>query len=256
MKKMGESLDYNQKKAFYSKILTIYGRNPVYEALSDPKLEIHRLHLAKSNKTSSIIERIEKAAIQRGVEIVMHDRTSLSRISKNGRQDQGVALDIVMNNWSSPAEFISKNDEYRVMALDGVTNPQNVGMIVRSCAAGKIDAVILHGKSAAFFSPLTVKASAGTIFKIPVIRSDSLFDALCSFIRHDAVVFTLDATSGREYRSLEYPQRCVFVLGNESEGVSAATRELSTESLYIPMRRGVESLNVAAAATLLAFMDR
>ena len=77
--------------------LTLYGRKPALEALEDTSLTIHCLHLADSNRPNGIIAQIIKEAEQRGIAIRYHDRQALSRISKNGKQDQGVALDVVLS---------------------------------------------------------------------------------------------------------------------------------------------------------------
>ena len=86
--------------------LTLFGRKPALEALLDASLKIHCLHLADSNKPSGIITQIISEAERRGAEIRHHDRLALSRISKNGRQDQGVALDVVCPGFMSLPNFL------------------------------------------------------------------------------------------------------------------------------------------------------
>ena len=88
-----DSKEYLEKKAFFDKVLTIYGRNAVMEALEDNTITVHRLHLSNSNKDTGQLLGMKKIADQRGIEIRYHDKASLSRISKNAKQDQGVALD-------------------------------------------------------------------------------------------------------------------------------------------------------------------
>ncbi len=78
--------------------------------------------------------------------MVYHDKQALSRISKNAKQDQGVALDMVLEHMGDESSFRNTHKSYRIIALDGVTNPQNLGMIIRSCAAGNIDAILLPTK--------------------------------------------------------------------------------------------------------------
>ena len=153
---MEDSKEYLAKKAFFDKVLTIYGRNAVIEALEDNAITIHKLHLSKSNKDAEILEEMKSIAARRGIEVKYHDKQSLSRISKNAKQDQGVALDIVLEHFGDEESFKSENKSYRVIALDGVTNPQNLGMIIRSATAGNIDAILLPGKGAAQISPLPV----------------------------------------------------------------------------------------------------
>ncbi|MEN8727475.1 MAG: RNA methyltransferase substrate-binding domain-containing protein, partial [Sulfurovum sp.] len=159
--------EYLAKKAFFDKVLTIYGRNAVMEALEDEAVTIHKLHLSKSNKDADVLEQMKDIAKKRDIEVSYHDKQSLSRISKNAKQDQGVALDIVLEHFGDEESFMDAHKAYRIIALDGVTNPQNLGMIIRSCAAGNVDAILLPTKGAAQISPLVIKASAGTLFKMP-----------------------------------------------------------------------------------------
>jgi len=224
------------------------------EALEDESLEIHKLHLSDSNKPAKVIDQMQSIAKRRSIEILYHDKSSLSRISKSAKQDQGVALDIVMPYSSSADEFISERESYRIIVLDGVTNPQNLGMIIRSCAAGSIDAVMIPAKGNAQISPLVIKASVGTLFKIPVIKADKLVKTLNSFSKNGAVIYTLSSDAKVGYRDMPYSSKSVFVLGNESSGVSPEVRAISDREISIPMQRGVESLNVAVTAALLAFM--
>jgi len=246
--------EYLAKKAFFDKVLTIYGRNAVMEALEDEAVTIHKLHLSKTNKDATILDNMKAIASKRGIEVKYHDKQSLSRISKNAKQDQGVALDIVLEHFGNVEEFISNNINYRIIALDGVTNPQNLGMIIRSCAAGNIDAILLPTKGAAQISPLVIKASAGTLFKMPIIKTTDIAKTLKAFQNDGANLYTLSSHASNSYREQNYGSKTIFVLGNESEGVSKSVEDLCDKSIAIPMQRGVESLNVAVTASLLAFL--
>jgi len=249
-----DSPEYLKKKAFFDKVLTIYGRNAVMEALEDEAISIHKLHLSKSNKDAIILENMKDIALKRSIEVKYHDKQSLSRISKNAKQDQGVALDIVLEHFGDAEAFLSANHGYRIVALDGVTNPQNLGMIIRSCAAGNIDAILLPTKGAAQISPLVIKASAGTLFKMPIIKTSNLKETLKSFQNKGAEVYTLSSHAQNTYNTQVYTDKTIFVLGNESEGVSKSIENICNASIAIPMQRGVESLNVAVTASLLAFL--
>ena len=92
---MTDSDEYADKKAFFRQVLTIYGRNAVLEALRDDSLPCYAIHLAESNRRDRTIEEIEGIAAKRDIEIKHHTRQALARISRNGRQDQGVAADII-----------------------------------------------------------------------------------------------------------------------------------------------------------------
>ena len=249
-----DSAEYLAKKAFFDKVLTIYGRNAVMEALEDEAVSIHKLHLSKSNKDAEVLEQMKALAQKRGIDVAYHDKQSLSRISKNAKQDQGVALDVVLEHFGDASTFKKENDHYRIIALDGVTNPQNLGMIIRSCAAGNVDAILLPTKGAAQISPLVIKASVGTLFKMPIIKTSNLKETLASFKNEGADVYTLSSHASKSYKEQPYGRKTIFVLGNESEGVSKSVEAVCTDSISIPMQRGVESLNVAVTASLLAFL--
>ena len=251
---MQNSKSYLRKKEFFDKILTIYGRNAVAEAIKDETLSIYRLHISKSNKNAEILEMMKNIAFQRNIEVKYHDKQSLSRISKNARQDQGVALDIIWEHSCNVEHFLEHHDRYRIIALDSISNPQNLGMIIRSCAAGNIDAILLPNKKSAQINPLVIKASAGTLFKIPIIKISSLKEALCMLKTSGAKLYTLSAHAQYSYKEQEYGDKTIFVLGNESEGVSKEVEAICDSAVAIPMKRDVESLNVAVSAALLAFM--
>jgi len=252
---MQDSPEYLAKKAFFDKVLTIYGRNAVMEALEDKAITIHKLHLSKSNKDAQVLENMKDIASTRDIEVKYHDKQALSRISKNAKQDQGVALDIVLKYFGDEEEFISNNIKYRIIALDGVTNPQNLGMIIRSCAAGNVDAILLPTKGAAQISPLVIKASVGTLFKMPIIKTSNLKKTLQTFKEDGADVYALSSHARANYKEGQYGDKSIFVLGNESEGVSKGVASVCSKSISIPMQRGVESLNVAVTASLLAFLS-
>lgn len=238
-----------------AKTLTIYGRKPVLEALSDPALDATTLHVADSNKPGGIIGNIYKLAETRGVRIRQHDRDSLSRISKNKKQDQGVALDISCPHFDPIEKLVTRahDRDFRVLALDGITNPQNVGMIIRSAAAGGVDAIIYPRKGVAALGPLVIKASVGTVFRAPLSFCESLNDGLEQLKDAGFCIASLEGGAGESL--FDYRPTCatVFVLGGETDGVSPSTSTLAGKRLYIPMRRGVESLNVAVAASLIAY---
>lgn len=249
-----DSPEYIAKKSFFDKVLTVYGRNPVMEALEDETIIIHKLHLSKSNKDADVLEQMKDIAKKRDIEVVYHDKQALSRISKNSKQDQGVALDMVLEHMGDENSFMDTHKSYRIIALDGVTNPQNLGMIIRSCAAGNVDAILLPTRGGAQISSLVIKASAGTLFKMPIIKTTNLAKSLKSFQDEGATLYTLSSHASNSYKEQSYSNKTIFVLGNESEGVSKPVVDLCDKSIVIPMNRDVESLNVAVTASLLAFV--
>ena len=249
---MQDSQEYIDKKAYFDKIITLYGRNVVVEALQDSSVEVHKLHMASSNKPDGAVKTILALAKTRKIEITYHEKSSLSRISKNAKQDQGVAIDIIAQTYKSAHE-IKEMKSFRLIALDGIQNPQNLGMIIRSCAAGNVDGIILPKKSSAKISPLVIKASSGTLFKLPIYYCNNL-DEILPELDADTKIYSLSSHAKNSFYDVVPTEKSIFVLGNESDGVSKEVEKLCNDSISIPMQRGVESLNVAVTASLLAFM--
>jgi 23S rRNA (guanosine2251-2'-O)-methyltransferase len=253
---MNDSENYQKKKRFFDNLLTIYGRKPVLEALEDNNMSLYKLHLADSNKSGGIIADIIKLAEKRHIDIQWHDRKALSRISRNSKQDQGVAADIKIDQHQSLEHYLQQHSSERrfsLIALDNITNPQNLGMIIRSVCAGNIDGLIIPRKGCAALSPLVIKASVGTVFKAPLLHCESLAEGLAALREKGVAICTLSSHANQSLFEYQPEQSVVYVLGNETEGVSKEVEALSDQQLSIPMNNGVESLNVAVTAALIAF---
>lgn len=246
---------YREKKSFFENLLTVYGRKPVLEALQDSAVGIFRLHLAESNKSAEILDDIVRIAQKKGAEVLYHDRQALSRISKNAKQDQGVAADLVLRGYKTHETFLSDHTakSYTLLALDNITNPQNLGMILRSACAGNIDGILLPQKGSAQIDPLVIKASAGTVFRAPILRCNNLANALKDFQKQGADICCLSSHAAQTLKDFSPKAACIYVLGNETEGVSRDVEKLCNRHVRIPMNNGVESLNVAVTAALIAF---
>ena len=138
---MNNSDGYQQKKSRFDNMLTIYGRKPVLEALQDASIPIYRVHLANSNKKAPILVKIEALAAQREIVTEHIDKLALSRISRSSKQDQGVAADLALPGYQQLSSFLNDyqaDSRDRFLAVDNVSNPQNLGMIIRSAAASII----------------------------------------------------------------------------------------------------------------------
>jgi 23S rRNA (guanosine2251-2'-O)-methyltransferase len=205
------------------------------------------------------VEAIAAAAARRGVPLERVREEMVTAVSRNGRHHQGVAADVVAPGLQSLGTFLERHAHGRghrasVLVLDGIHNPANVGLIIRSATAAGLDAVVVPRRGTAELGPLVLKASAGVAFRAPLVRCDASADAVAELGAARFEVIGLDAGAGGESLfDATLPERAAYVVGNESTGVSAAVTDLVDRWLRIPLSGGVESLNVANAATLLAF---
>jgi 23S rRNA (guanosine2251-2'-O)-methyltransferase len=232
--------------------ITVYGRKPVLEALDDAALRVDKVILAEDVRGASA-RQILDAARDRGVPVRRASAHRVKVLAGNGRHDQGVLADVVAPRMAPVGEFLDGiGPSAAVLVLDRLTNPSNVGMILRSATAAGLDGVLLPRRGLPAIDPLMIKASAGVAFRAPVLRSATVEEG-CQALRDGGfAVFGLDA-GGTSLLDAELPARVALVLGNETDGLSASVRPHLDGLLAIPMHGGVESLGVASAGAVAAF---
>lgn len=143
-----------------------------------------------------------------------------------------------------------------VVMLDGVQDPGNVGTILRSAAAAGAGAVVLNSGCADLLNPKVIRASAGALFRIPAARlgEPGALARMAGELRvRGWAVLGLDPHRGRVYYEVPLGGAVALVLGSEARGISPELAQQCTGFLKIALARGVESLNVAAAAAVVLF---
>ena len=249
------SAEYALRKNRFGRCLTVYGRKPVLEALQAPGVRCERLHLARSNREADILEQIITLARRQGADILEHERNALAHISRNAREDQGVAADIGWPGYQQLDDIVQSIQGKALLAVDGITNPQNLGMLIRSTAAAGIG-VLLPREGNCDVNPLAIKASAGAVFRATLIRCGTLIDALGRLRERGWRIAVLDADAGQSLFAPLGAAPQVFVLGGETTGARANTLAIADTRLFVPMENGVESLNVAVTGALVAYRAR
>jgi 23S rRNA (guanosine2251-2'-O)-methyltransferase len=126
-------------------------------------------------------------------------------------------------------------------------------MILRAATAAGLDGVVLPQRGTADLGPLVVKASAGVAFRAPILRTPTVEHALEALQGAGFTLLALEADAPQSVFDTAFPERTALVLGSETHGVTPEARRWVHDWVSIPMAGGVESLNVAAAATLVAY---
>ena len=139
-----------------------------------------------------------------------------------------------------------------VLVLHDVRDPGNAGTIIRSADAAGVTAVVFTGQSVDPFNPKTLRATAGSIFRLPVCVSD-LATTLEHFAASGAATYATVVRGGRGYREVDFTPASVVVIGNEAEGLDDVAVAACHSSISIPMAGRGESLNAGVAASLIAF---
>lgn len=240
--------------------IVVYGRRSVIEALECGDVLVEKVAFARE-LPGEFRQELTAACARAGVEPRKMTADEVGRLSGDPRNDQGVAALIALKRVVELETFLESTKgsgaarPTRLMALDGVTNPQNVGMIVRSVLASGMSGMLWPTVGSPWVNGLVIKSSAATVYRCPIVPCGSLIEGLYAFQRSGFRVIGLDARGPRFTSLFEHtpPHRAVYVVGSEAEGISADVAGLLDEQLAIPMANGVESLNAAVAAGIVAF---
>lgn len=139
-----------------------------------------------------------------------------------------------------------------IVALDGVQDPGNVGTILRTADAAGFDGALLSSACADLYSAKTLRATMGSVFRVPTRRTDDLAAELLS-MREAGYAVVATELGGADFYAHCPHEHCVLVIGSEGRGVSEKVRAVATHHLALPMRGGAESLNAAVAAGIMIY---
>jgi 23S rRNA (guanosine2251-2'-O)-methyltransferase len=235
--------------------ITVYGRKPVLEALIDPALTVDKVIVAIQARGDTLQEILDAAA-HRGVPVQRAPAHRVKVLAGNGRHDQGVLADVVAPKMRLLEEALTAlGSPSAVLVLDAITNPANVGMILRTATAAGMDGVVVPRRGVPAIDPLVIKASAGVAFHAPILRISTAEQACATLRAAGFAVLGLSASApgAASLFSDPPPPRAAYVLGNETTGVSPAVAKYVTGWVSIPMAASVESINVASAAAVVCF---
>jgi 23S rRNA (guanosine2251-2'-O)-methyltransferase len=233
----------------------VFGTRAVLEALADRRVPVERLLVARTAKGEAVEEVLATAAT-RGLRADRVAAEKVHRASGSPHHDQGVLAEVVAEGIEPLETWLARHPApgpVALLLLDGVTNPANVGMVVRSAAGAGLDGTILPRAGSPDVGPLLVRASAGVALRAPILRCATAGAAVEALAAAGVDAVGLRAGDAPSLFDAELPVRAAHVLGNEAEGLSPAVARRVRAWRSIPLAGGVESLNVAATAAVVAF---
>jgi 23S rRNA (guanosine2251-2'-O)-methyltransferase len=204
-----------------------------------------------------VAEAVQLAA-DAGISILEVPRSDLDRIS-GGALHQGLALQVPPYEYAHPDELLEAASESEepglIVALDGVTDPRNLGAVLRAADGAGASGVIIPKDRAVGVTVAAVKASAGASEHVLVARVTNLRRAVDTMKEAGLWIYAAEA-GGTPYTELDLAGAVALVLGSEGRGVRRLVRERCDGIVSIPMLGGVESLNVSVASAVLLYEAR
>ncbi|WP_370945107.1 23S rRNA (guanosine(2251)-2'-O)-methyltransferase RlmB [Amycolatopsis sp. cg5] len=232
----------------------IAGRNPVVEALRADVPGV-ALYVALNIDVDDRVNEAVRLAGDKGISILEIPREELDR--KTGRaMHQGLGLQVPPFEYAHPDDLMTvardSGDTPLFVALDGVTDPRNLGAVIRSAAAFGAQGVLLPERRSAGMTAVAWRTSAGTAAKLPIAVATNLTRQLKAWAEQGLMIVGLDADGSVDIDELDLAaDPLVIVLGSEGRGLSRLVRETCDATVSIPMAAGVESLNASVAAGVL-----
>jgi 23S rRNA (guanosine2251-2'-O)-methyltransferase len=228
---------------------TVLGRNPVLECLR-AGVPATALYVALGAEADERLTESVARAADLGIAILEVPRTDLDRITSN-HLHQGIALQVPPYNYAHPDDLLATATDSPpalLVALDNISDPRNLGAIVRSVAAFGGHGVLIPQRRSASVTAVAWRTSAGAAARIPVARATNLTRALKNWADSGLRVIGLDAGGGTALDDLDGNDPLVVVVGSEGKGLSRLVRQTCDEVVSIPMAGHTESLNASVAA--------
>ena len=150
--------------------------------------------------------------------------------------------------------FSFEGEEGKVIVLEGLQDPGNLGTIIRTSEAAGVKGVVMDRNTADIYSPKVVRSTMGSVFRVPFFYTEDLKGALMRLKKNGAALYAADL-SGDELQGAVLEKKRVFVIGNEGAGLTGEISDICDRKIRIPMKGRVESLNAAVAAALLMYRE-
>ena len=231
----------------------IAGRNPVLEALQ-AELPINAGYVAEGAERDDRLRDIFKITADRGISLLQTTRGDLDRLT-GGAVHQGVALQLPAFDYKHPDDLVADAGAAPlIVALDHVTDPRNLGAVVRSAAAFGANGILIPERRSAGMTAAAWKASAGAAARLPIARATNLTRTLQSYAK--AGLFVVGLAGDGDVDIADLPQASdplVLVVGSEGEGLSRLVRETCDVVASIPINSAIESLNAGVATGIALY---
>lgn len=240
--KLVKSLQSRRSARRKNNLFVIEGPNLIEEAVKNA-IALDRLYYTESFSTDDEKARILQAATAQGVSAIEVTEALMSEMSDT-QSPQGILA--VVPDFSLPQPA----DPTFVLVLDGISDPGNLGTILRSAAAADVDLVITTAGTVDMYNPKVLRAAAGAHFRLPIFQFS--WEAIPDrFESH--VILLADSGSGAPYFQVDWTQPVVLIVSEEAHGPSEGARRIAHARVTIPMPGGMESLNVSVASAILFF---
>ena len=231
----------------------IFGKNAITEALISGEREINKILISKNIHSDAKINKIKELAKERGIVFQFVAKEKFQPYAEFNHQ--GIIAQISPLKYADLDEFLEQNHQNSSLGiLDGVEDPHNFGAIISSCVCAGVSGIIIPSRRNVQVNSVVEKTSAGAINHIPIIKVNSLTNAVQKLKDSDWWIIATDASANDNYYDIKYnDMNFALIMGAEHAGVSKSLLKMSDFKVKIPMMNNFNSLNVSNAASVIIF---
>jgi len=233
----------------------IYGINPILEALRSERQGLNKIFLAEGKKGGPI-RLLRQLAREKGIPVQVSPKEALDRLAGSGHH-QGILGFTAASSYSTWEDLLdrvrSAQGKAIVLVLDSIEDPQNLGSLIRTAEACGVKGVILPKDRAAGITPAVVKASAGAVAHLPIVRVTNLASTLEELKKEGFWIVGADSRAEKSLYELKFDMNVGVIIGGEGKGVRPLLLKKCDYTVSIPMKGKVSSLNAGIAGAVILF---
>ena len=229
----------------------IVGQHAVIEALKNPKRKILRVFLTEESK-KNIHRKSPKKNLLKNVKVYFKTKKELDKYStKENLLHQGYVAEIEHLEKQILKDFIKERTNITFVCLDGVTDPRNIGSLIRSAVSFNIDGVIIKERHFPNESKLMYKAASGCIEQINIFEVSNINSTLKNLKDKNFWIYGFDSEAKKNFTEIKWEGNNILVFGSEGKGLHMHTSKYADFHVKINMSNEVESLNISNSAAIV-----
>ena len=229
----------------------IIGQHAVIEALRNPKRKVLRVFLTEESK-KNIHKKSPNKNLLNDVKVYFKTKKELDKYStRENLQHQGYVAEIEHLQKPILKEYIKEKNEMTLICLDGVTDPRNIGSLIRSAASFNIDGVIIKERNFPNESKLLYKAASGASEYINIFEVSNINSTLKNLKEKNFWVYGFDGNGKKDFTDIEWKGNNVLLFGSEGSGMHKHTSKYADFLVKIEINEKIESLNISNSAAIV-----
>ena len=229
----------------------IIGQHAVIEALRNPKRKVLRVFLTEESK-KNIHRKSPKKNLLSDVKVYFKTKKELDKYStKENLLHQGYVAEIEHFEFPLLKDFVKEKNDITLVCLDGVTDPRNIGSLIRSAAAFGVDGIIIKERNFPSDSKLMFKAASGAIEYLNIFTVSNINSTLKNLKNKNFWVYGFDGNGEKNFTDIEWKGNNILLFGSEGSGMHHHTSKYADFLVKIDINKKIESLNISNSAAIV-----